>query len=117
MLCCTRAENGVYARSLREFEGKKTIDSQTGQRKPRYESQTIRKWREALSHVADISGFDLGTYNGNEQQLLEQVVERVLKKVPRKLHVSKYPIALDKKVEDFEREMCLQQQSGQTREL
>lgn len=64
ILSCTREENGAYARSLRTLEQKKTIDPQTGKKKPRYESNTIRKWRETLAQVADISGFDKETYNG-----------------------------------------------------
>jgi hypothetical protein len=104
----TQGKSGLYARSLRELEEKKTIDSQTGQKKPRYDSKTITNWRAALSDVADICGFNIETYNGDEHQLLEKLVEEVLEKVPRKLHVSKYPIALDQKVEDFERKMLLQ---------
>ena len=69
MLCRTRDENGVYARSLSYLQEKKTIDSQTGQKKPRYDSNIIAKWREALSHVANISGFDRETYNGYDYEL------------------------------------------------
>eukprot|EP00253_Pinus_taeda_P029137 PITA_29137 len=111
----TQRETGVYARSLRELEEKKTIDNQTVQEKPRYDSLIMKEWKDALFNVADISGFDLESYNGDEQQLLEKIVEEVLKRVPRKLHVSKYPIALEQKFKDFEREMCLQQESEQTR--
>ena len=53
--------------------------------------------------------------SSDEQQLLEKVVEGVLKRFPRKLHVSKYPIALDQKVQDFERQMYFQRQSEQIR--
>lgn len=103
----THAETGVYARSLRELEEKKTFDSQTGQNKPRYDYNTIGEWRDALSNVADISGFDIETCNGEKRQLIEQVVEGVLKTVKKPLHVSKYPVDLDHKVQDFERaEQC-----------
>jgi len=59
------SKNGVYALALRQLQMKKTYDSQTHQEKSRYESATIQNWRDALSRVADISGFDLdGTFNG-----------------------------------------------------
>nr|QEH91620.1 putative TIR-NBS-LRR protein [Pinus monticola] len=114
-LCLPIVEDGVYARSLRQLEEKKTIDRQSRQKKLRYDSNTIKEWRDALLNVADISGFDMEAYNGDEQQLLEKVVEAVLKRIPRKLHVSKHPIALEHKVEDFERDMRLQSQCDQTR--
>jgi hypothetical protein len=46
------------------LQGKKTFDSRSGQKKPRYDPEIIGKWRKALSDVADISGFDMETYNG-----------------------------------------------------
>lgn len=54
-----RNKNGVYARALRVLQEKKQFNS-----RPRYGSKTIKKWRKALSDVAEISGFDLQTYNG-----------------------------------------------------
>jgi len=51
MLCCTGGQTGVYARDLRMLQGKKTIDSQTGQQKPRYDSHTIGNWRMVLRLV------------------------------------------------------------------
>jgi hypothetical protein len=55
----------VYGKALDELQMKKTVDSQTHQEKPRYDSATLQKWRNALSTVADISGFDLkGKFNG-----------------------------------------------------
>jgi len=54
-----RGGDGVYARSLGELEKKRKHDSQ-----PRYDSNTIGKWRDALSAVADISGFELEACNG-----------------------------------------------------
>jgi hypothetical protein len=41
-------KDGPYAKALREHEEKQ-----------RYDSRTIQSWREALSYVADISGFEL----------------------------------------------------------
>jgi hypothetical protein len=51
----TRGEgkSGVYAEALRRLEKKK-----------RYEPNTVEKWREALSSVAEISGLELEACNG-----------------------------------------------------
>lgn len=76
----------------------------------RYDSETIEKWKTALSKVADISGFELEACNGDEGKLLEQVVERVWRKVEKPvLNVAKYPTGLDDKVTDFENTVSLQQ--------
>jgi hypothetical protein len=63
ILLCTRDDNGVYARSLRMLERKATFDPQTNKKKPRHDSNTIGKWRNALSIVADTSGVDLNACN------------------------------------------------------
>jgi len=60
----TRGEIGVYARALLNLENKKTFDFETRRQMPRYNSGTIRKWRKALSDVADIIGFELEAYSG-----------------------------------------------------
>jgi hypothetical protein len=60
----TDQKKGVYGKALDELQKKKTVDSQTHQEKPRYDSATLQKWRNALSTVADTSGFDLkGKFN------------------------------------------------------
>jgi hypothetical protein len=56
--------DGVYAQALRRLEEKRVYDPQTHETKLRYESNTIENWRNALSAVADISGFELETYDG-----------------------------------------------------
>lgn len=55
----TRGEKGVYAAGLQRFEDKRASDSE-----PRYNSSTIEKWRNALSNVSYISGFELSAYKG-----------------------------------------------------
>jgi len=58
-------KTGVYAKALDKLQMKKTVDSQTHEEKPRYDSATIQNWRNALSSVADISGYDLdGKFDG-----------------------------------------------------
>jgi len=49
------------------------------------------------------------------KQLLEDVVEGVLKNVKRTLHVSDYPKGLAEKLKDFEVIVSLQQESGKAR--
>jgi hypothetical protein len=107
---------GVYAGSLRFLEEKKTFDFQTRQAKPRYDSEIIRKWRKALSDAADISGFELETYNGDRRQLVDKVVQRVVEKMEKiPLHVSPYPTGLAEKVKDLESTVLLQQPNGGAR--
>jgi hypothetical protein len=68
----TRGGHGVYARSLDVLGKKRTWDSQ-----PLYDSNTIKKWRDALSEVADISGFELKAFNGDEGELVDNIVQSV----------------------------------------
>lgn len=93
-------DKGLYAQALRHHEEKQ-----------RYNSEIIQSWRDALSHVADISGFELDACNGNEAELLDKVVERVLTVVPKPaLHVAKYATGLREKIEDFEKTVLLEQE-------
>ena len=50
----TRGTNGKYAQALQKLAEKRTHEGNL-----RYESDTIENWRDALSRVADISGFEL----------------------------------------------------------
>nr|ACN40032.1 unknown [Picea sitchensis] len=118
ILLCTRGENGVYARALRKLQKKTTLDSVTNKKKPRHDSDTIEKWRKALSDVSLISGFELNACNGDERQLVDKVVQRVLEKVPKvhpPLNVAKYPSGLDEKIQDVDRILSLQQQRKKAR--
>eukprot|EP00253_Pinus_taeda_P015666 PITA_15666 len=94
-----------YARDLGELERKRTLNGQ-----PRYDPKTMRKWRNALSAVADIVGFEL---KDNEYwQLVQKVVQQVVKKFPKPpLDVAKYPTGLDEKIKDVDRTLSLQRQS------
>jgi len=60
----TRGKDGGYAKALEELEKKTTSDPQTGEEKLRYDSSTIENWKNALSNVAGISGFELEACNG-----------------------------------------------------
>lgn len=115
ILLCTRAEVGLYSRDLRMLENKTTTDPQTHKKKRRHDSNTIEQWRSALSAASYISGFELKACNGDEGQLVDQVVRRVLKMVRKKpLDVAQYPTGLEEKVKEFEATVLSQQQSGKT---
>eukprot|EP00253_Pinus_taeda_P002613 PITA_02613 len=94
---------GAYADALRVLAKKTTpADPETGEEKPRYSSDTIQKWRIALSSVADLSGFEIRDED-DEFEELDNVVESVLKMVPKPLlSVADYPTGLDFKVAEYE---------------
>jgi hypothetical protein len=52
-------KNGAYAEALLKHQQKTATNPQTGQEEPRYQPDTIKNWRNALAHVAEISGFEL----------------------------------------------------------
>eukprot|EP00253_Pinus_taeda_P031903 PITA_31903 len=109
-------KKGAYAEALKELEQKTSSDPQTNGEKPRHDSATIQGWRAALSHVANLKGCELKGFNGNEQELLDEVVRNVLKKLPKTpLFVAKYPTGLDDKLQDFESTVLSQQ--GQERDV
>eukprot|EP00253_Pinus_taeda_P036374 PITA_36374 len=83
---------GVFATSLRNLE--KKTSRETGQLL--YDDSTIQNWRNALHRVANISGFELDASNGDEGELLDQVVQEVMR-----AKTEKY-VGLHEKVEEFE---------------
>eukprot|EP00253_Pinus_taeda_P012764 PITA_12764 len=117
----TQGKDGNYAQALQQLAEKKTKDPRTHKMKRRYDSKTIENWRNALSRVADNSGFELEVCNGEELQLelLDKLVEWLSKMVKRAgLHVAKYPTGLAEKLKDLEDTVLLQhQQSGKPRIL
>jgi len=101
-------KNGRYAEALLMLQDKRTSDPQTREEKPRYGSDTIQNWRTTLSYVADMSGFELKKYNGDEGKLLDDVLQRVLKHMKNvskrpSLYVAQHPTGLDLKLEEFEK--------------
>eukprot|EP00253_Pinus_taeda_P028447 PITA_28447 len=107
----TRGKEGGYAKALEGLEKKMSTDPQTGEEKLRYDPSLIQNWRNALSKAAGISGFELEACNGDEGELVDNVVEEVLKRVKKPvLHVAKYPRGLDDKVIDFENTVILPRQ-------
>eukprot|EP00253_Pinus_taeda_P012245 PITA_12245 len=126
----TQGKDSVYAQALQKL-GKKTeyeaqternilsieywinvlswiCDPQSHQKTLRHNAATIEEWRNALSKVSGISGFELEACNGDEGLLLHKVVESVLGNVNKPLDVAKYPTGLEEKVSDFENQVLLQ---------
>eukprot|EP00253_Pinus_taeda_P034590 PITA_34590 len=111
---CLLGEKSRYARDLQLLENKTTLDPRTNKEKPRYDSSTLKKWRDALYLVSNTSGFDRNTYDGDEGQLVDAVVEEVWRKARKTpLNVAKYPTGLVEKIEDVER--MVQRQSQKIR--
>lgn len=77
------SDNGFYAKALKFLEtkliriGKPKDESDT----PRYSERDIKQWKKALSTVADKSGFDINEFNGDQVELLDNVVGSVLEGV------------------------------------
>lgn len=96
-------KSGAYFEDLRKLEQKTSHDCD-GELKPRYSSDTVQNWRNALSAVADTSGFVLHGDEDDEGELLDDVVKSVLKKVPKPLlDVAEHPTGLNLKLEEFEK--------------
>lgn len=85
MLSMVGGMNGVYVEALRILKEKKTIDPETHKEKPRYDSDTIEIWKGALMEATKTDGFDLETYDGDEGQLVDNVVLEVDKQMKQKL--------------------------------
>ena len=50
---------GTFDASLRTLEGETITDCHTRLPKPRYDTETVNKWRKALSQVADLKGLEI----------------------------------------------------------
>lgn len=99
--------DGWYAEALRNH-----------QRNQRHDFKTIQTWRESLSRVAEISGFELKKYNGDEGHLLDDVVQHVVKmeglNTPL-LYAIEHPTGLKENLQGLESTVLLQQHSGKAK--
>lgn len=104
--------HGDYAKALQEHGKKTTYDSQ-----PLYNSTTIGNWRTALYTVAETSGLELKKFNGDEGELVDEVVNSVRRELKGTggLDVAEHPTGLDDKIEDFEKKVQLSVQSDEPR--
>ncbi|XP_061348631.1 disease resistance protein Roq1-like [Gastrolobium bilobum] len=61
--------------------------------------EKVQKWRMALRHAADLSGFHFKFGNENEYEFIGNIVKEVSNKINRApLHVADYPVGLESKV-------------------
>lgn len=115
-LKCLRGEGGVYAQALHNLERESTYDSKSQEDKVLYEPSTIENWRVALSRVVELRGFELEACDGDEEELVDHIVQRVVKKMEKPaipgypvLHEAKYPTGLEEKLREFEEATILKQ--------
>jgi len=71
---------GVYAEALRMLKEEKILDPETHREIARYQSDSIENWKEALMEVTGREGFKLTTYDGDEGQLVDNVVREVIER-------------------------------------
>lgn len=108
-----RGNYGPYAQALSIHEERQ-----------RYAFEHIQQWRAALSGVSDIWGFEIEAFNGDEAELVEKVVERVLKIVVKSAPIENRPLpsrqqadeeqrshSLKEKIEEFEERIPWHQQT------
>lgn len=109
---CLRGEGGVYAQALHNLEKKSTYDSNSQEDKVLYEPSTIENWRVALSRVVELRGFELEACDGDEEELVDHIVQRVVKKIEKSaaLYTADFPTGLEEKLGEFEETMLLKQQ-------
>eukprot|EP01018_Ginkgo_biloba_P005110 Gb_04247 [translate_table: standard] len=74
------------------------------QSQQRFESQTLKSWKEALHAVSFITGWELAGFRGQEGKLLKKVVQDVLNEVNDvPLEEAKFPVGLTEKVDILEK--------------
>jgi len=67
-----------YSKCLKEHEEHKISNCETDKKIPRHDPGKIAEWRNALSEVSKIDGFNLEKYDGDEGKLAHQLVQKVL---------------------------------------
>ncbi|KAJ4981320.1 hypothetical protein NE237_032157 [Protea cynaroides] len=70
--------------------------------KKRFDAEIIESWKEALTVVGQISGYELKQVNGNQPKLVDVVVDRILsERSSNQLVDIKNPIGLEERVHDL----------------
>ncbi|KAH9288926.1 hypothetical protein KI387_033043 [Taxus chinensis] len=92
----------VHPRELRHIEKGVYAEAFTDYKNQCMYTEKLKEWKEALQSVSFIAGEEFNRFSD-----CENIVKAVRKEVERlnfKLHVAKYPVGLNKLVEDFERQ-------------
>ncbi|XP_039690420.1 TMV resistance protein N [Medicago truncatula] len=85
--CIVRHQKGSYAKALADHESNKKIDK-----------AKVKQWRLVLQEAASISGWHFE--HGYEYEFIEKIIQKVSEKINRRpLHVAKYPVGLESRVE------------------
>ncbi|CAN6446421.1 unnamed protein product [Victoria cruziana] len=88
-----RNQSGPFKSAFKEHESNEKLDQ-----------EEVRKWREALKKVGNISGLALKDMNGDEAKLKRVIVERVLATVNKKpLVVAEHPLGIQTRVQDVKK--------------
>ncbi|XP_049934396.1 disease resistance protein Roq1-like [Nymphaea colorata] len=91
---------GVEPSDVRNQSGPFKSAFKDHQSNKKQNQEEVRKWRETLKKVANLSGFNLKDMNGDEAKLKRAVIEIGLDKVNKKpLEVAKHPIGIESHVE------------------
>ncbi|XP_031475725.1 disease resistance protein RPV1-like isoform X2 [Nymphaea colorata] len=88
-----RNQNGCFKSAFKKHESNKKQDQ-----------EEVRKWKEALKKVGNLSGFNMKDMNWDEAKLRRAIVKRVLSKVNKKpLEVARHPIGIETRVQDVKK--------------
>ncbi|XP_049931897.1 disease resistance protein RPV1-like isoform X2 [Nymphaea colorata] len=88
-----RNQSGPFKSAFKDHEINKKQDE-----------EEVRKWREALKKVGNLSGFTLKDMNGDEAKLKRAVIERVSAKLNKKpFEVAKHPIGIETRLNDVKK--------------
>ncbi|GAU10036.1 hypothetical protein TSUD_414850 [Trifolium subterraneum] len=82
-----RHQKGSYAKALANHERKKSIDK-----------AKVKQWRLALHKAGNLAGWPFK--DGYEYKFIEKIIQEVSEKIDRRpLHVAKYPVGIESRVQ------------------
>ncbi|XP_042501395.1 disease resistance protein RUN1-like [Macadamia integrifolia] len=108
MVRCRRSDGQSILPIFLDFEPR-DVRHQTGsyqqsfqRHQQKFDPQTVESWKNALTEVAQISGYHLQDVTENQVELIDIVVSKVLRQLDSgRLGHIKFPIGLDDRVSDL----------------
>ncbi|XP_031476036.1 disease resistance protein RPV1-like isoform X1 [Nymphaea colorata] len=95
---------GVEPSDVRNQSGPFKSAFKVHQSNKKQDQEEVKKWREALKKVGNLSGFTLKDMNGDEAKLKRAVIERVSARLNKKpFEVAKHPIGIETRVHDVKK--------------